>query len=93
MHAFWVVRCKTEMCTGIDVIKYIGDLKEEFPIHMLPSGFPKWFDLKCTDCGKIHRYTSADVKAGFLETPAPPTFRIDIPAGRAYLATKDEQPV
>jgi hypothetical protein len=71
-HKYWVALCKTEKCRNILRANYIGDVA--FAMHTLPADSPHSWDVGCDHCGKVHRYTVADLVPVDLEKPPEPEF-------------------
>ena len=59
-HVYWIAQCKTPNCIAYHRASYIGHL-DWTTDFALPEGLPQWWDYRCEQCGRVHRYTPEDL--------------------------------
>jgi hypothetical protein len=70
-HLYLAVTCDTSGCTAALLVKYVGPDTGQSELQEMA---PEWFDCRCEECHRLHRYTRADIYAVKTDEAPPPEF-------------------
>ena len=70
-HLFLAVTCNTPGCTTGCIVKYLGPYAGQPEIEELA---PEWFEYRCAECKRTHRYKRAELYPVVRDHPPPAGF-------------------
>ena len=71
-HLYLAVTCKTPWCSTDCLVKYLGPYAGQ---SELGQSVPAWFDFRCGDCHRAHRYLYDEIYPIRTDTAPPPGLR------------------
>jgi hypothetical protein len=75
-HMYWTIRCETEKCPGLHVVKYIGKYDPRGKIFTPPAATPETFEgFRCEVCSQVHTYDRKELTPRDLPAAPQPNFR------------------